>query len=72
MHEKPPVVSGYEAVKAFAKLGFAVVRQKGSHVVLKKGLVIFTVPLHGTLKKGTLHAILKQSGVLLEEFLRVS
>lgn len=71
MHEKLPAVSGYETIKAFTRLGFAIVRRRGSHVVLQKGLIIFTVPLHRTLKKGTFHAILKQSGVSIEELRKV-
>jgi predicted RNA binding protein YcfA (HicA-like mRNA interferase family) len=31
---KLPVVSGSECIKAFAKIDFAIVRQRGSHVVL--------------------------------------
>jgi predicted RNA binding protein YcfA (HicA-like mRNA interferase family) len=55
------------------KLGFERVRQRGSHVVLKKqtseGAVGCVVPLHRELAIGTLRGILKQAGVTPEEFM---
>ncbi|MDD1749502.1 MAG: type II toxin-antitoxin system HicA family toxin [Methanothrix sp.] len=45
-------------------------RQAGSHVVLQKGYTVFSVPLHDELKKGTLKAILNQSGLPVEELLK--
>ncbi len=59
MPEKLPLVSGKETVKALVKLGFEVRKGKGDHVVLKKGHRVFAVPLHDTLKKGTLRKIFK-------------
>jgi len=53
-------------------LGFVRVRQRGSHVVLKKqtaeGAVGCAVPLHRELAIGTLRAILHQAGVTPDEF----
>ncbi len=43
-------ISGQEAIKALERLGFTQVRQKGSHVILKKrtpqGEIGCVVPLH--------------------------
>lgn len=64
-----PHVSGAEAIRALQKLGFAVVRQKGSHVVLRRGSVGCVVPNHRELKIGTLSSVLKQAGVSAEEFM---
>lgn len=64
-----PVVSGAQAVRALEKLGFAQVRQKGSHVVLRRGSTGCVVPLHRELKVGTLGGLLKQAGVSTDEFL---
>ena len=65
-------VSGKQAIHALAKLGFKQVRQRGSHVVLRKhqsgGDVGCAVPLHSELKIGTLKGILRQAGVSAEEF----
>ena len=41
-----PRISGKDAIKAFASLGFEQVRQKGSHVVLRRGDRGCDVPLH--------------------------
>ncbi|MBO9370103.1 MAG: type II toxin-antitoxin system HicA family toxin [Chloroflexi bacterium] len=67
-------VSGEEAIRALERLGFVRVRQRGSHVVLKKqtpeGAVGCVVPLHPELAIGTLRGILRQARVTPEEFMR--
>lgn len=63
-----PVVSGAEAIRALERLGFEVKRQRGSHVVLRKGSIVCVVPKHNQLKIGTLSGVLKQAGVSAEEF----
>jgi len=67
-------VSGQEAIRALERLGFVQVRQRGSHVVLKRqtpeGEVGCVVPLHRELAIGTLRGILKQARVTLDEFVR--
>lgn len=70
MSVKLPVISGERLIKILTREGFTVRRQAGSHVVLQKGNVVFSVPLHQELKKGTLKAILKQSGLTLEDLLK--
>lgn len=66
-----PVLSGRALVKALYRLGFVIVRQRGSHVVLQRGSDMTVVPLHDTVKKGTLARILRQAKVDLEELLEV-
>lgn len=66
---KLPVVSGAEVVRALERLGFAVTRQRGSHLVLRRGAAGCVVPNHRELKTGTLAGILKQAGVSVEEFI---
>jgi len=70
---KLPRVSGAEAIRTLERLGFVQVRQRGSHVVLKRtdperatGCV---VPLHRELAAGTLRGILKQAAVATEDFI---
>jgi predicted RNA binding protein YcfA (HicA-like mRNA interferase family) len=63
-----PVVSGAEAIRALERLGFEVKRQRGSHVVLRKGSTVCVVPKHDELKTGTLSGVLKQAGVTAEDF----
>ena len=67
----PRRVSGQEAIRALERPGFVQVRQKGSHVVLKRqtpeGAIGCVVPLHRELAIGTLRGILKQARVTPEE-----
>ena len=64
-----PVISGKQVCRALGALGFAAVRQKGSHVIMRRGLSVCVVPDHREVKTGTLAGILKQAGVFGEEFL---
>lgn len=66
-----PRISGNEAIRGLENLGSARIRQKGSHVILRRGSAGCVVPLHRELKIGTLSGILKQAGVTAEEFLSV-
>jgi len=66
---KLPVVSGADAVQALERLGFVVARQRGSHIVMRRGSVGCVVPNHRELKVGTLVGLLKQAGVSPDEFL---
>lgn len=67
-------ISGKECLKILCnKFNFKIIRQKGSHVSLKKetldGKGVGTVvPMHDELKIGTLKNILKLAKVSEEEF----
>ena len=63
-----PRISGAEAVRRLERLGFVKARQKGSHVILRRGASGCVVPLHRELKLGTLANVLKQAGVDAAEF----
>lgn len=66
-------VSGQEAIQALERLGFFQVRQKGSHVILKKrtpeGDIGCVVPLHSELAIGTLRGIIRQAKITEEQLL---
>ena len=66
-----PDVSGTELVKALQKAGFLILRQKGSHVSMEKvdsaGQWRTIVPMHREIARGTLHDILKQTGLTRDE-----
>ena len=66
-------VSGKEAAKAFQKAGWNVVGQVGSHLVLvKPGVrVNLSVPQHRELATGTLRALIRHSGLTVDEFLKL-
>jgi predicted RNA binding protein YcfA (HicA-like mRNA interferase family) len=68
---KLPRISGRECVSVMQRLGFSQVRQRGSHVVMRRGSQGCAVPLHRELKVGTLAGILRQAGVDPEEFVKV-
>jgi len=65
--------SSDEVIKALLRMGFqyAPKRGKGSHIALYKetpsGNRLVIIPHRKELAKGTLHAILKQAGITLEE-----
>lgn len=70
-----PVISGDDAVRALARAGFVFVRQKGSHVRMKKQLpdttLNVTIPLHDELDRTTLRSIIKAAELSEEEFLKL-
>ena len=66
---KLPVVSGKECRKALLRLDFEEVRQRGSHLIMKRGECGCVVPMHSEIKTGTLAGVLKQAGVSAEEFI---
>ena len=72
---KLPVVSGEQLIKILLKEGFIKKRQKGSHVTLEKKTDEKTyktvIPLHGSLAKGTLNSILKNTGLTKEDLLKL-
>ena len=68
-----PQISGKELCKAVEKEGFVFVRQTGSHRIYQKkseeGNITIPIPIHSNrpLKKGTLHNILKKTGITREK-----
>lgn len=73
MADRLPAVSGKRAVRSLLKAGFVVDRIVGSHHLLfrpgNEGRAV-TVPVHANrdLSAGTLHSIIQQAGMTLEEF----
>jgi len=68
---KLPLLSWREVVKALAKVGFQVARQKGSHLILVKNEYIVPVPKHEEIKRGLLIEIIAEAGLTKEEFLKL-
>jgi predicted RNA binding protein YcfA (HicA-like mRNA interferase family) len=69
MTPRQPVVAGAELIRALERDGWTVVRQRGSHVRLKKPgrRNALVVPLHKELRKGTLAGILRDAGLTADE-----
>jgi predicted RNA binding protein YcfA (HicA-like mRNA interferase family) len=59
-----------KAIKGFGRLGYSVVRVRGSHYILRhpdKGMLV--LPFHrGTVKAGIILDALKKAGLSAEEF----
>lgn len=67
-----PVISGKEIIRVFIKIGYRVVRQRGSHIRLhhpKKDPL--TVPNHKVLAKGLLRKLLRDSEISTEELIEL-
>jgi len=65
-------LSGNEVLSIFAKFGFSVLSQKGSHVKIRRltasgSKESLTIPIHDELDTGTLKAILRQAGRFVSE-----
>jgi predicted RNA binding protein YcfA (HicA-like mRNA interferase family) len=75
---KLPQVSGVELVGLLRELGYEVVRQRGSHIRLRKVTVsgehTITVPAHKVIAKGTLADIIGRvslwNNITREELIR--
>ncbi len=65
-----PIISGEKCVKALTKIGFNFDSQKGSHLILirQKPKTRLSIPNHKELDRGTLRAIIRQSGLTVDEF----
>ena len=72
---KLPVISGQEACKRFAKIGYVRVRQRGSHMRLihskDPSRIPLTVPDHPELGRGLLRKLIRDSEITLEKFLEL-
>ena len=67
---KLPVVSGAKAVRALEKAGYKVDHQTGSHIILRQidyPHRRLSVPKHKELAKGTLRAIIRATGLTVED-----
>ncbi len=75
MSPKLPVVSGDDRVKALQKIGYEVIRQKGSHVRLRHAADSqrkpLSVPRHPTLKRGLLRRILRDADITPEQLTQI-
>ena len=66
---KLPGVNHLNAVKAFEKAGFRIVRQ-GKHIVMSDGIRFLTVPRHNPVNAFTMAGLVRDAGLTIEEFKR--
>ncbi len=67
---KIPGISHLDAIRAFRKAGFEVVRQ-GKHVVMSDGRRILTLPRGNPINAFTMGGIVRDAGLTVEEFKRL-
>ena len=60
-------VNHLQAVRAFEKAGFRVIRQ-GKHIVMSDGTRQVVIPRHNPIKAFTLGGIVHDAGLSVEEF----
>ena len=73
MNGKLPLLDAKELIKILTKMGFEMIRQKGSHIYLKhKDGRCTVVPMHAgrEIGRGLLKRILNEIDVSREEFLK--
>ncbi|MEK6580855.1 MAG: type II toxin-antitoxin system HicA family toxin [Nitrospirota bacterium] len=69
---KLPALKPHEVIRVLENVGFYKVRQKGSHLQMKRGNLLVTIPIHsGDLNPGTVKSILRQAKLETNEFLKL-
>ncbi|MEP6741307.1 MAG: type II toxin-antitoxin system HicA family toxin [bacterium] len=67
------VLSAAQVCKILRRHGFVVVRQTGSHIILRRKLpdrgITVPIPNHSEIAKGTLRSIIKQCEISKSEFM---
>ena len=67
MSSRLPVVSGGQLVRLLERLGYEFIRQRGSHIRMRKGTPLgehnITIRAHREVATGTLNDILNQVGL---------
>lgn len=66
-----PLLHPREVIKTFEQFGWAVVRQRGSHIILiKQGhIATLSVPNHSEVARGTLRSLISKAGITVEGFI---
>ena len=67
---KIPGVNHLHAVRALEKAGFRILRQ-GKHIVMTDGVRVLTIPRNNPVNAVTMGAIVRASGLSVDEFRRL-
>lgn len=70
MSARPPLLSGRKIVRAFLRIGYRRVSQKGSHIKLRNDAeeITLIIPDHKEVDRWTLKGIIKDAGLSVAEF----
>ncbi|HGJ64982.1 TPA: type II toxin-antitoxin system HicA family toxin [bacterium] len=64
-------ISGKEAVRIFQKFGYILDHQTGSHMILyHESRPTLSIPDHKELAPGLLRALIRKSGLTVDQFLK--
>ncbi|HEY1243784.1 MAG TPA: type II toxin-antitoxin system HicA family toxin [Hyphomicrobiaceae bacterium] len=71
MARLPTDLSGRRVRAALERAGFAFLRQRGSHMILRRDnpRALVTVPDHKVIKPGTLRGIIADAGLTVDELI---
>jgi len=64
---KIPGINHLQAIKAFEKAGFKIIRQS-KHTVMSDGIRILTIPRHNPVNALTMGGIVRDAGLSVEGF----
>ena len=69
-----PLLRPREVIRTFEKLGWRIVRQKGSHIIMVKPghIATLSIPNHPEVARGTLRSLISKAGLTVEEFVEAS
>ena len=67
-----PVLSGREVVRVFESLGWTVVRQSSSHIIMTKDgeIATLSIPDHKEVARGTLRSLIRAANLTIGEFVK--
>ncbi|MBI4729991.1 MAG: type II toxin-antitoxin system HicA family toxin [Acidobacteria bacterium] len=72
MSRRLPSLKPRELVGALERAGFRSVRQRGSHLQLKRGNLLVTIPMHpGDLNPQVLRSVMRQARLSADELLNL-
>jgi len=69
-----PAVSAQEVINVLKELGYEKDRQRGSHIIMRQVEDPYrriTIPNHKEIAKGTLRAIIRETGLSVDGFIRL-
>jgi predicted RNA binding protein YcfA (HicA-like mRNA interferase family) len=69
-----PLLAPSDVIKMFQRLGWQVVRQKGSHIIMTKSshMATLSIPNHQEVARGTVRSLIAKAGLTIEQFLDAS
>ena len=69
-----PLLPPSDVIKLFQRLGWQIVRQKGSHIIMTKPghMATLSIPNHQEVARGTLRSLIAKAGLTVEQFLDAS